>query len=60
MDETKPARKPDGKIRRMTVSNVNLFERPLQSAGTSGRLSERIRNEPLHVEQHTGLNVLQE
>ena len=38
-DKTKPVQKPDAKIRRMTESN----ERPLQSASTRARLSERIR-----------------
>ena len=43
---TKPALKPDAKIRRMTENNVKCFERPLQSAGTSARLSERTRRRP--------------
>ena len=45
-DETKPALKPDAKIRRMTESNVIVFQRPLQSAGTSARLSGKIRRRP--------------
>ena len=45
-DETDPALVPDVKIRCMTESNVKLFERHFQSAGTSARLSERIRKRP--------------
>ena len=36
----------DAKIRRMAASHVNMFERPLQSASTSARSSERIRRCP--------------
>ena len=45
-DKTKLALKPGAKIRRMTESNVKMLKRPLQSAGTNARLSERTRKHP--------------
>ena len=45
-DKTKPSLKPDAKIQRMTESHVKCVERPLQSACTSARMSERIRTPP--------------
>ena len=45
-DKTNPALEPDAKTRRMTESNVKLFQRPLQSASTSARLAGRIRRRP--------------
>ena len=37
-DKTKPALKSDAKIRRMTESDLKMFERPFQGSSTNARL----------------------
>ena len=65
-DQTKPALKPDAKIRRMTGSNCYkcwsvLCRAPAPAQDCQKRSGGVLAdNDPLHIEQHTRWNVLRE